>query len=189
MPSLCSAMSGHLQALPRRAGARRRSTSTSARRDPCAPRRERRRQVDARSRSCPAPSRRMPAAIEFDGQPVTFASPHAGPGSRHRHDLPGVQPAPDHVGGRERLHRPRAGLTVVRRLARMRRGANPSALPAHRPRARARDALVRDLSVAEQQMVEIARALSMKRAHRHGRADVGAEPAARSRSCSGSSAI
>ena len=49
--------------------------------------------------------------------------------------------------------------------------------------------LVRDLSVAEQQMVEIARALSMQlAADHHGRADLGAELEPRSTSCSASSA-
>ena len=181
-------MTGDQQALSRRAGARRRRSRGRARRDPRPARRERRRQVDAAQDPVRRATARTPATISFDGEPVRFATPHDAQRARHRHDLPGVHARPEHDDRRERLHRPRAGVR-----------ASSSTGARWRPRpARSRSAsgstlnpmtLVRDLSVAEQQMVEIARALSMQLApHRHGRADLGAELDRGRQACSASSA-
>ena len=42
--------------------------------------------------------------LEFDGRPLDLGdTPLAAAGDRHRHDLPGVQPAAGHVGGREHV--------------------------------------------------------------------------------------
>ena len=46
--------------------------------------------------------------IAFAGRPVEFASPHEAQKRRHLDDLPGDQPGPLPLGGREHLPRPRA---------------------------------------------------------------------------------
>ena len=99
--------------------------------------------------------------IRIDGEELHFTHPHAGPGRRRRHRLPGVQPPARPQRRRERVRRPRAGQarassTAARWSARRRRCSRRSASPAS---ARARP--VRWLSVAQQQVVEIIKARSL----------------------------
>ena len=96
--------------------------------------------------------------IIFDGNAVTLHNPAAGAGSRHLHHLSGIQPDAEPDRGGERLHRAgteRGGFVSSR-------PDGPPDPEAPRPARGHLDpsAIVRDLSVAEQQMVEIAKALS-----------------------------
>ena len=156
-------MTGISQELPRRAGAARTSTSRSAAAR-CMRCSARTAPASRRcSRSWPAPSAPDAGTIALRRRArCALASPHDGAGARHRHHLPGVQPRPEHVGRRERVHRPRAGARPASSTGGELRRRDARASPREvgldrRPAAR----WSRDLSVAEQQMVEIARALSM----------------------------
>ena len=98
--------------------------------------------------------------IEFAGQPRFVRQPAGRADRRHRDHLSGVHPRARHDDRRERFHRPGARIAVFisrRKLEEETRGLTNRIGLDRNPRA-----LVRDLSVAEQQMVEIARALSMK---------------------------
>ena len=147
---------------------RRSTTSRSTllrRRGPRARRRERRRQEHAgqdpgrrpparqRARSCSTASRRQ------------INGPGARPGARHRGRPPGAAPLPGPDGRRERLHRPRAvaagSATVdwgaMRRAARTRCSRSSTS-------SSTSGAPVRGLSMADQQLIEIAKALSVEAA-------------------------
>ena len=131
----------------------------AARRDPRAPRRERRRQVDASQ----DPLRRAAAGCRHDRvrrRDGRLSIPHAaqklGIVTIYQEFTlaPNMTIAENVFIGRE------PGSRRVRQLARMAAETRALTTP-HRPRRRADDAGAR-LSVAEQQMVEIARALSMR---------------------------
>ena len=155
------------QALPRRHGPRRRVASTCAPGEVLRPaRRERRRQVDAAEDPLRRPAARLRHASYSTGEPSASPARSEAQALRHRHDLPGVQPRPDASVaenifiGREPLHS--AGFVDWRAHAR----ATTRAITARVGLDIDPDAPVSALSVAEQQMVEIARALSMDAAAR-----------------------
>ena len=85
--------------------------------------------------------------------------PGAGAAGGRLHGLPGVQPAAGAHRRREHLPRPRAAAARPGRHARMERDTAGAARRPRRHRASA-EARVRTLSVAEQQVVEIAKAIS-----------------------------
>ena len=159
-------------------GARRRLARRRARRDPGPARRERRRQVHAPEDPLGRAAARRSGTHRLRRRRLSASRARTRPSAlRHRHHLPGAQPHPDAVGGREHLHRPRAAGTLRPRSTGAACAPRPRAH--HRPR-RPRPSIpttpVSALSVAEQQLVEIARALSLEsRAHHHGRADLGAD--------------
>ena len=148
-----------VQELRRPPRARRRRPRAAQRPGARPGRRERRRQVDADE----DPRRRAPARRGHHRarrRAGLVQPPGPGPAGRPLHGLPGVQPAAGALGRRERLPRPRAAPPRPRRhrpdAARHRRAARAtSASPASGPAsgsARCR--------VAEQQIVEIAKAVS-----------------------------
>ena len=126
------------------------------------------------SRSWPAPRRPMPGTITFDGADGAPRQPARGAAPGHRHDLPGVQPDPDALGRRERVHRPRcrsaAAASTGRELHRRTRGA-------HRTRSAStvdpRAAGLRPLGRRAADGRDRARAVDGRQARGHGRADLG----------------
>ena len=100
------------------------------------------------------------------------ASPAAAQRAGHQHGLPGGQPLPQPVGGREHLRRPlpapRRGRAVAHRLARACMRDARALLARLQPGHRRRRGCSSSYSVAVQQMVAIARAL--------GVAGAGADP-------------
>ena len=105
--------------------------------------------------------------------PVVLARAGRRPGRRHRRDLPGAHAVPRPLGRGEHLHGPPAAAARCGRIDRARderaRRASSSTGSASRS---TRDRPARGLSIADQQLVEIAKALSLDAAgDRHGRAD------------------
>ncbi len=161
MTNTCPARSSpraRREELRRRPRARGRGHRAVRRRGARARRRERRRQVDARQdpRRRP-PARRRPAAARRRGGDLRQRQAVAGGGDR------------DHLPGADALPRPQ------RRREHLRRRAAAEAGPPHRRRRMRRDAaalfeqlgvrldpdrLARGLSIADQQLVEIAKALT-----------------------------
>ena len=152
--------SRRVEVLRRRPRAARRRHRAARRRGARADGRERRRQVDAGQ----GPGRRRPAATTasmlVDGAPVDFHSPHDARDAGHRRDLPGADALP----GPERRGERRHGLPPARRAA-----AGSTAARCARTVQGLLDRLgvrldperpVRGLSIADQQIVEIAKALS-----------------------------
>ena len=125
-----------------------------ARRDPCAARRERRRQVDAdqdHGRRDRADQRRDPVRRQADGVPVAGR----GAAARHHHGVPGDQPGAVDDGGAEPLPRRREILQPPARHLH-RRAAVPAVAELSTSIRRRRSAT---LGAAKKQMVEIARAV------------------------------
>ena len=144
--------------VPALAGA---SLEVAAGRGACADRPERRRQVDDDQ----DPDRRLPPGRRrgraSTASRSTCASPQEAQRARHQHDLPGDQPGPLPLGGREHLPRPRAAPLRPARLA--------AACTARRPRCCAASTSTVDVrrplmsfNTAIQQMVAIARAVSFE---------------------------
>ena len=95
----------NLQRLSRRAGARGRRPRAACRRSPRADGAERRRQVDAdQGADRRERARRRQHAAGRRGCRATLAAGSAAPG--HQHGLPGSEPVPQPLGGREHLRRP-----------------------------------------------------------------------------------
>ena len=176
------------QALRRRHRARRRLARRPRRRGPRPPRRERRRQVDAPQDPLRRPAARRSGTHHLRRRPLRRPPTRRGRAPRGIVTIyQELSPHPDAVGGREHLHRPRPAATASASStgARMRREAR--GILARVGLAIDPDTPVSALSVAEQQLVEIARALSLDRApHHHGRADLGPD---RVRGARASSAI
>ncbi len=133
-----------------------------ARRDPWPAGRERRRQIHFAEN----PVRRLSAGFRHDHarRQAARSEDSAGcPEAGHHHDLSGIQPDPDHDGRGEHVSRPRARSPRKRagrfRLLSKMREETEKVLR-HLSIDLDPMALVSDLSVGEQQMVEIARALS-----------------------------
>ncbi len=129
------------QALCRRARDRGCRFRPAPRRDPCAGRRERRRQIDADQ----GDGRRGDADFGLDaGRRRRRHAAHAAGGapSRHRHGVPGEQPGADHDGGAEPVSRPGEILQPAARhlhrraavpaIAQFRRHADRDGRPARR---------------------------------------------------------
>ena len=114
-------MTGVSKRFPGVLRARERSSRSRAVGDPRAPRRERRRQVDAAQDPVRRAERRCGRnrAVRRAGR---LCDAPRRPARRHRHDLPGVHPRPRHDDRRERVHRPRTRLEAVRELAAHGRG-------------------------------------------------------------------
>ena len=113
--------------------------------------------------------------LEFDGQTLDRDdTPRPTSGDRHRHDLPGVQPAAGDVGGREHVSRPRAAAERPDRLGPDVQGRTSNH---RRPRARARAADAG--AFAQRRRAADGRDLQgahhERQAHHHGRADGGAQ--------------
>ena len=130
------------------------------RRDPRARRRERGRQEHAGQDPGGHPSAR-----QRDGRARRRAgrAPRARPraGAGHRRRPPGAAALPRPLGRRERLHRPRAVRAVRHRSTGGRCGARRQAVRRARRPVR-RPAPVRGLSMADQQLIEIAKSLSVE---------------------------
>ena len=131
-----------------------------ARRGPRARRRERRRQEHARQdpRRHPHPDT---GTVGLAGEPIVLARPGPRPRAGDRGRPPGAAAVPGPVGRRERLHGPRAGRrrfgtvdwrAMRRQAAEIFRGLDVRIDPS---------ASVRGLSMADQQLIEIAKALSL----------------------------
>ena len=142
-------------------------------RDSCAARRERRGQVDAAEDPLWRSQRGRGNDRTFrSARYVCDAARCAA--RRDRHDLPGIHARPRHDDRRERVHRPRAGLEALRQLAPARRG-DAGDHRQDRPEARSDDAGARSLGGRAAARRDRAGALHALAAHRHGRADLGAE--------------
>ena len=132
-----------------------------------------------------APTR---ATIDIDGRAVAiFDSPHDRRGRRRGH-LPGVQPRarPDR---RARTSSWAGSATRLGFVARRASAAGPRSCSRRLGVAIDPDAPCRRSTIAQQQMVEIAKALAARGPHhRHGRADRRADRRTRSTGCSASSA-
>ena len=135
-----------------------------------------------------APPRRAARSCST-GEAVDFGSPGRRQGRRHRGDLPGADAVPRPVRRREHLHgppaaRPRPADRPRRRCTPRPARCSPGSACAIDPRRPARG-----LSIADQQIVEIAKAISLDAAAAgDGRADRRADPASRSSGCSRSPA-
>ena len=124
------------------------------------------------SGSSRAPSSRTPGPFAFDGGARRAPRPARRARSGHRRRLPAAHAVPASHGRREPGARPRARLALAahrlgrappRGARRCSRAPGPQIDP---------DRPASELSMAEQQLVEIARALGSRRPHRHhGRAD------------------
>ena len=174
------------KSLRRRPRARGRAHRAVRRRGARARRRERRRQVDARQdpRRRP-PARARPAAARRRGGDLRRRQAVAG--GRDRDHLPGADalPRPERRG--EHLHRRRSRCKRGHRIDRRRMRRDAAALFQQLGVRVDPDRLARGLSIADQQLVEIAKALTAQRARdRDGRADGGARRRPRSSGCSGS---
>ena len=129
-----------------------RSTRWSGRTAPASPR---------SSRSSPACTAATPATFRFDGEPSTSPRPRS-QGRRHRGDLPGADALPRPLGHREHLHGPPAARaagagSTARAMHAEADGALRPARRAHRPAT----GPPRGLSIADQQIIEIAKAISL----------------------------
>ena len=151
---------GHHQAVRRDAGPGRRVARPPGGRGPRARRRERGRQEHAgqdHGRRPPARQRHDPDRRRADGD----HRPGPRPGARDRGRPPGAAPVPRPQRRRERVHRPRA--------VGSRSGPSTGARPGGPRRRCSRSstsgstsgAPVRGLSMADQQLIEIAKALSV----------------------------
>ena len=123
---------------------------------------KRRRQVDADEGAVAAPSCPTTAKSSSTASTVTIAAPADAMAPRHPHRLPGTQPAAASERRREHAagaHAAAGRIGLVDRLARRqrarRRGARRIRLPDHSTSARSSA----DIAVAQQQIVEIAKAL------------------------------
>ena len=134
--------------------------------------RERRRQVDARQ----DPRRRAPPRRRHDHarrRARRLRRPGRRPGRRHRGHLPGADALPRPVRRREHLHGPAAARAAcaASTAAAMRDHATASCSPGSACTSTPTGP-ARGLSIADQQLVEIAKALSLRRpGPGHGRAD------------------
>ena len=99
--------------------------------------------------------------IRIDGERAVVPPPGRGAGGRRRDRLPGVQPPPRPQRGRERVRRPRAGQAGDRRPSRDGARAPRSCSRRWGRRQFSPRTLVRRLSVAQQQVVEIVKARSL----------------------------
>ena len=141
-------------------------------------RRERGGQVDAAQNPLRRASARAGEQLEFDGaagdarhRRTTRRSSASSRSTRNSTSIPTMTVAENMFLGRE----PRAAGRSIDWRPDARRDARASSTARARRSIRGRS--VGDLSVAEQQMVEIARRSSMNvAAHHHGRADLGAQP-------------
>ncbi|MGC3995791.1 MAG: ATP-binding cassette domain-containing protein [Propionicimonas sp.] len=99
--------------------------------------------------------------FEMDGDPVHFRTTADGQGRRHRRDLPGADAVPRPVGDGERVHGPPAG-GPVRPDRQGARCARRSSKLMNRLGVRIDpDRLTDGLSIADQQIIEIAKAISL----------------------------
>ena len=112
------------------------------------------------SRSWPACTRRTPARCRSTAQPVRLRRPGRRPRRRHRGDLPGAHAVPRPVGRREHLHGPAAAAQPAAHRHRPRCGPGAAELFDRLGVHLDPDRPARGLSIADQQLVEIAKALS-----------------------------
>jgi DeoR/GlpR family transcriptional regulator of sugar metabolism/energy-coupling factor transporter ATP-binding protein EcfA2 len=149
-----------IEAVRRHPGPLGRLAGSTAGRDPWARRRERRRARARSSRCWPASTSPIRARL---ARRQAGAAPRTRPCAlaRHRRGPPGAAPVPRPDGRRERLHGPRpTGRFGSVNWREMRRSADRifESLSVHMDSA----AVVRGLSMADQQLIEIAKALSVE---------------------------
>ena len=136
------------------------SVPAEARHRACADGRERRRQVDADEDPRRHLHARHAARCSLQGRDIRLEIAARCARKRHRHDPSGAQPDAVHDGGREHLDPPRAenrfGFVDHGKMHRHDGGAVQAAEHRHS----IRESQVRDLSIANRQMVEIAKAVS-----------------------------
>ena len=139
--------------------------------DPCADRRERRGQVDARQdhrRALPPRRGRIPARRRAG----RLHEHRAVQGGRHRRDLPGADALPRPVGHREHLHGPPAHQPHRAHRPHARCATRPTQIFNRLGVALDPERITEGLSIADQQIIEIAKAISLDaRGADHGRAD------------------
>ena len=150
------------QGVSRRSGGQGRDFRARARRDPCAARRERRRQVDADQDHGRASTEPTAARCCSTASPSAFTDAGRGARARHRHGVPGDQPGAVDDGRPEPLSRRREVLQPPARHLHRR-----AAVPAVAEFPGRSDGDRRHLGAAKKQMVEIARAVQPKRPGHH----------------------